>query len=180
MQIHITPKQGLIDDRLEIKLSGLKPHQPVSLRAHVESPAIESSATYEVDEDGCVDLSQQAPLSGSYDWVDPMGLLWTLKPREDRRLPLGSNAFSSKPVAIHFTAEQGDTTASTIIERAWLREGVQRIPVNEDGLHGVLFMPAGEGPFPGIMVLTGSGGGANERTSALLANHGYAALATAF
>jgi dienelactone hydrolase len=57
---------------------------------------------------------------------------------------------------------------------------VQRIPVNEDGLHGVLFMPAGKGPFPGVMILTGSGGGANERTAALLANHGYAALALAY
>jgi dienelactone hydrolase len=180
MELHITPLHGLVDGKLEIQLSGLEPLQPVSLSARVGAPQIESSAVYAADRNGCVDLSQQAPLSGSYDWVDPMGLLWTLKPREQKRMPLGSSAFSAESIAIHFTAEQGDDTASTTIERAWLREGVQRIPVDEDGLHGVLFMPTGEGPFPGVMVLTGSGGGANERTSALLANHGYAALALAY
>lgn len=180
MRIAVARKQGLIDDKLEIRLTGLEPIQLVTLSARVEDPAMESSVTFEVGDSGGVDLSQQAPRSGSYDWPDPMGLLWTLKPREQKRLPLGSNTFSTEPAVIQITAEQAGVTASAIIERAWLREGVQRIRVDEDGLHGALFMPPGEGPFPGIMVLTGSGGGANERTSALLANHGYAALALAY
>ena len=90
-------------------------------------------------------------------------------------------AFQEKPYQIIFTVKQKEIPdTSQTVWRSWLKRGVTRFLVNGDGLHGVLFMPSGKGPFPGIMILTGSGGGANERTAALWANHGYAAFALAY
>ena len=41
--------------------------------------------------------------------------------------------------------------ASTTIERHMLSEGTKRIDLNvaEHGIHGSLFLPPGDGPFPG-------------------------------
>jgi dienelactone hydrolase len=58
--------------------------------------------------------------------------------------------------------------------------GVTRREVREQGLAGTLFLPAGPGPHPAVMVLNGSGGGINEPRAALYASHGYAALALGY
>jgi hypothetical protein len=54
-------------------------------------------------------------------------------------------------------------------------------PVESAGLVAKLYLPAGEGPHPGVLVLGGSGGGIGwqEDTAAVLAEHGFAALALA-
>ncbi|MFU1977274.1 acyl-CoA thioester hydrolase/BAAT C-terminal domain-containing protein, partial [Bordetella avium] len=58
--------------------------------------------------------------------------------------------------------------------------GVTRQEVCEDGLVGTLYLPAGPGPHPAVMILNGSGGGINEPRAALYASHGYAAFALAY
>jgi dienelactone hydrolase len=178
MKLTITPQQSLIDEKLSIQLSGLNPEQAVTIRARMDEENLESSATFMPDKEGNLDLDKETPLSGDYDWSHSMGLIWALKPKEEeKKPPLSSSRISQEIFSVIFTAEQENETVSTTIERNWLREGVKRISVEEDGLHGTLFLPSGTGPFPGIITLTGSGGGSNERTAALLANHGYAALA---
>jgi fermentation-respiration switch protein FrsA (DUF1100 family) len=52
--------------------------------------------------------------------------------------------------------------------------------VREEGLVGTLFLPAGPGPHPAVMILNGSGGGINEPRAALYASHGYAAFALGY
>ncbi len=180
MKIDVTPHHSLMDEKLRILVSGLEPRQPVTLRAQIEELDMESSAVFVPDTDGNVDPGRQAPISGSYDWVHSMGLLWTLRPKEQEGAPLGGLVFSPETLSVVFDAEQRGKTACVTTERAWLRQGVRRFAVDEDGLHGVLFMPPGPGPFAGAMTLTGSGGGVNERSAALLANHGYATLALAY
>ena len=44
----------------------------------------------------------------------------------------------------------------------------------------MLFRPQDQSSIPGIIVLSGSGGGLNEQTAALFASHGIAALALAY
>ncbi len=180
MKIDITPRHSLMDEKLRLMLSGLEPGQPVTLRARIEELGLESSAVFMPDKDGNVDPGQQAPISGSYDWIDQMGLFWTLKPQERDGALVGGLVFSPETFSVVFDAEQRGETARVTVERGWLRQGVQRFAVDEDGLHGALFMPPGPGPFPGVITLTGSGGGASERRAALLANHGYATLALAY
>src|SRR6185437_10343267 len=58
--------------------------------------------------------------------------------------------------------------------------GVRQVEVRERGLVGTLFLPPGEGPHPGVIVLGGSSGGARDPLAALLASHGYAALALVY
>ena len=50
----------------------------------------------------------------------------------------------------------------------------------QNGINGNFFLPEGKGPFPGIIVLGGSNGGLQKRRAALLASHGFAALALAY
>ena len=61
-----------------------------------------------------------------------------------------------------------------------MADGVERIPVREDGLVGTLFVPPGAGPHPVVITLSGSGGGLSEGGAALYASHGYAGFALAY
>ncbi|NXO68274.1 ACOT5 thioesterase, partial [Phainopepla nitens] len=65
-------------------------------------------------------------------------------------------------------------------ERAFLRDGVRRVPVREGRIRATLFLPPGEGTFPGIIDIHGFGKGLFEPRASLLANHGFATLALAY
>jgi len=39
--------------------------------------------------------------------------------------------------------------ASTLLHRWFMAPGVRRIPVRENGIIATLFLPPGDGPFPG-------------------------------
>ena len=181
MNLHLAPKSSLIDEKVEWFIDGLNPGMEVTIQASNVDAELESSAVFVADSGGKVDPARQKPVRGSYDWVDPMGLFWTMAPTDPNNLAMNRVSFRELPENIVFTARQKDKLeVSHTIQRAWLKAGIARIPVDEEGLHGVLFMPPGEGPFPGIMIVTGSGGGANERSAAMWANHGYAAFALAY
>ncbi|KYO28446.1 acyl-coenzyme A thioesterase 1 [Alligator mississippiensis] len=65
-------------------------------------------------------------------------------------------------------------------ERCFLGPGVARLPLRHGRLRATLFLPPGDGPFPGIIDLYGTGGGLPEYRACLLANHGFATLALAY
>ncbi len=181
MKLHLTPNSSLIDEKVEWFVEGLNPGMEVIIQAVNVDARLESSAVFVADGSGKVDPARQKPIRGSYDWVDPMGLFWTMAPKDPGNQAMNRVSFRELPEHIVFTARQNDKPdISQTIQRSWLNAGVTRIEVDEEGLHGVLFMPPGKGPFPGIMIVTGSGGGANERSAALWANHGYAAFALAY
>ncbi|KAI1895472.1 hypothetical protein AGOR_G00106620 [Albula goreensis] len=56
------------------------------------------------------------------------------------------------------------------------KEGVGRVPVKEERIRGTLFIPPGEGPFPGVLDLYTFGGGLSEIRPCLLANKGFLVL----
>jgi dienelactone hydrolase len=58
--------------------------------------------------------------------------------------------------------------------------GVTRRVIRDDGIVGTLFLPPGEGRRRAVIVLGGSSGGVWEARAALLASHGYAALALGY
>ncbi len=181
MNLHLSPDSSLIDEKIEWFVDGLTPGSEVTIEVEDIEAELESSATFIADTDGNVDPARQKPLHGSYDWVDPMGLIWTLAPKDPGNQGMNRMSFQELPEHVIFTVHQKDKPdISQTIQRSWLNAGVIHKPVDEEGLHGVLFIPPGEGPFPGIMIVTGSGGGANEPSAALWANHGYAAFALAY
>lgn len=53
---------------------------------------------------------------------------------------------------------------------------IQRIPIRENGIVGVLFVPESDHRLPVIVTLTGSNGGMGENRAQMLANHGFATL----
>jgi BAAT / Acyl-CoA thioester hydrolase C terminal./Acyl-CoA thioester hydrolase/BAAT N-terminal region. len=181
--LHVEPKVTLIDESVNIRLSGLLPGQSVYIRAETQDGALQrwaSDATFVADEDGCIDVREQAPVAGTYSGIDGMGLFWSMQPVAIKR-PLFFTKTKSTPMTVTFTAEiAGESVVSTSIERIFAAPGVTALPILEHGLVGTLFLPAESGPHPAVIVLNGSDGGVHENAVALLASRGYAALALAY
>lgn len=187
-RIDIAPSKALVDERVSIRLLGFEPDQLITVRSRLRDDLNrqwESHATFQADTHGVVDLSSQKPLSGTYEGVDAMGLFWSMALGSDEKDVSPFIAAEIKtglsPTVMGFTAEAGgEAVASANLERLFVASDVARVPVRENGLVGTLFQPADSGPHPGIIVLGGSEGGLRENEAALLASHGYAALALAY
>jgi hypothetical protein len=170
---------ALMDAEVAIKLRGLPPRQPVIVTAVQTYPSgsrWQARATFMSDASGNVDIARQAPISGTYDGVSAMGLIWSAE-----RLPGAATApppgFIMRPwlVSLEATGPDG-TRAETTLERRAAGAGVTRHQIRSEGIVGTLFLPPGEGPHPAVLVVNGGGGGIDEYRGAMLASHGYAAL----
>lgn len=181
--ISVAPVRALTDAALAIRLNGFAPGARVTLRAHTadeQSWRWESAATFAADERGEVDVAGQTPLAGSYPDADALGLLWsmTLDPAESDISPFAAQG--NAPIQITLTAEAEGMRVTTTCMRDVASPKVHRIPVREDGIAGTFFRPSISEVHPGVLVLGGSGGGLREGQAALLASHGYPALALAY
>jgi hypothetical protein len=171
---------ALIDQPIAIVLRGFTPRQPVSVTAmqtYADAVRWQSCATFVSDDDGQVDVTRQAPVSGTYEGVAPMGLFWSmdLVPGEARPAPPGAIML---PVPIRLEAEGPDGRRSEItLVRRIAGPGVARHVIRTGGIVGTLFLPPGSGLYPAVMVVSGGGGGIDEFRGAILAPHGHAALA---
>ena len=181
--IQITPRTAFVDEPVRIVLRHFPANQPITVNASFTDErgvVWESHANFLTDQHGQVDVATQVPLSGTYQRADAAGLFWSMTP-----MP-GSNApelipITLKPIHYQFAALlQTQTVAQAMMDRLYLALGVQRISVHENGLRGTLFLPAGGGVHPGIIVLSGSEGGASEARAAFLAAKGYVAFALAY
>ncbi|HLZ58882.1 MAG TPA: acyl-CoA thioesterase/bile acid-CoA:amino acid N-acyltransferase family protein [Ktedonosporobacter sp.] len=180
--IDVTPQPALLDDTLHIRLRGFEPGRAIALRASMEDErgrTWTSSATFLSDQQGCIDLVSDAPISGSYSEVDPMGLCWSATTPRSKRgtfLKRGSEALS-----MELTAEvDGLVLASVPIGRHIIAPGVERISVRHRGLVGTFFRPLITSARPALLVFGGAEGGLQEGRAALLASWGYPALALAY
>ena len=109
-----------------------------------------------------------------------MGLIWSQEPSDpSAAVVFPDNVLEALVTTIEVQTQNQGLLKGTLIQRL-AREGVQRIEVREEGLVGTLFLPEGEGPWPAVMILNGSGGGINEPRAALYASHGYMAFALAY
>ena len=184
IEIHVDPQVSMVDEPLGIWLTGLEPGQHVTLRASQTDDhqrTWRAHATFVADSNGQVNVASQTPGSGTYTDADPMGLIWSmaLPPDESDQAPFLRK--EPTPLPIEFVAEVDDATvARTTVERRYVADGVERIPVREEGMVGTLFVPPGAGPHPAVITLSGSGGGLSEGGAALYASHGYAGFALAY
>lgn len=179
--LQATPKHARIDQPIAIRLSGLPAGQIVTLQAGFDQ--WESQATFRADSSGTVDVSKQRPIRGSYTDTDPMGLVWSA--------PSGGDSSSAAAVigypqasSLILTARIGKReVARTTVQRSLLSPGVTQSNADTHGMYGKFFRPAGTTRVPGVLVFGGSEGGLSPyvlREAALLAGHGYAALALAY
>jgi dienelactone hydrolase len=179
-KLRVSPVPARVDEPFTITLKDLSPWQRVTLRARfIDAYDIEwtSMATFQADFLGKVDVSKQSPIEGSYTGTDPMGLVWSAYGNGT------SYAISLRPQPLFITAETDGETVGMEVFRNLLTDEIACTDVRARGLYGRFFRPATGGPFPGVLVLGGSEGGLASyvtREAALLAGHGFAALALAY
>ncbi|XP_071485477.1 acyl-coenzyme A thioesterase 1-like [Diadema antillarum] len=192
--IHVTPQSGLADGLLDIRAAGLHPGQPVTIQAEVRTECqrfvFQSSAIFKADSQGEVAVARQPSLGGTYEGIEPMGLIWSCKPvpavahlyprvkKTDSRLPL---RYTLRLVD-HESPGQ-EELALVVMERRYLADHVERHEFTEGKAHGVFFLPKQRGssdPLPVVIELRGIGNGVLEDRASLLASHGYAVFALDF
>jgi dienelactone hydrolase len=177
------PSTVLIDELVPIELRNTSPHQHITIHARMNDrfgQTFASHARFLADAQGTISTAAHAPVSGTYTDCDPTGLFWSMEPTEKTVADPTRDALS--PLLVHVSAENetGETLATATLTRLFKAPDVTRISINENGLDGAWYLPAGEGPFPAVMVLGGSEGGLNLRHAAMLASHGFAALSLAY
>ncbi|KAM6170690.1 acyl-coenzyme A amino acid N-acyltransferase 2-like [Rhynchocyon petersi] len=190
-QLTVTPVSALADEPVHIFATGLPPSQLVTLKASLQNEKgnlFQSRATYRTNEAGEVDLQQDPALGGDYVGVHPMGLFWSLKPKRPFQRLIKKDVMNT-PFWVTLNlydsvcfedSDAEEPRASQTIERWFSRPGMSRTQIYEGRVRGALFLPPGEGPFPGIIDLFGGIGGLVEFRASLLAAHGFGVLALAY
>jgi dienelactone hydrolase len=193
--LSIQPSEALIDEPVSIRLSGFEPNQEVTVKATTVGTAFpdltdtgivrESHATFKTDANGEVDLGKQTPLSGSYTAADGMGLFWSLTENPAKAHAGSSDSAPTLLNAVQYhyeiTAEVGgkEVAEATMIQNLG-SASVVATDVAKNGVLGQFYQPAGNGPFPAIIILGGSAGGLTRLWPKVLAAHGYAVLSLAY
>lgn len=181
--LHISPADALIDVPRQIRVEHVTPGATVEITALTRRNGVlwQAQAAYTAGEDGAVDLTRDAPVSGDYTGLAPMGLIWAQSPDDGK-----SREYFNQPVTDALVTEVvvrvvGAEARGSFTQRL-AADGVTRVEVREEGLVGTLYLPAGSAPgsHPAVMILNGSGGGINEPRAALYASRGYAAFALAY
>jgi hypothetical protein len=143
----ISPYPALMDERVTIKVMGLRPDREVTIRARSRDQGNcwwRSSALFRARPDGSVDVSAQAPISGSDTGVDAMGLFWSMEPdRSQRTLPLFFSVIDSfKPIATELEAASDlRVVGTTQVVRHFAGSGVRAEPFRSNGVVGILYRP---------------------------------------
>ncbi|XP_037132824.1 acyl-coenzyme A thioesterase 3-like [Syngnathus acus] len=176
----------LFDEAVHVKVAGLRSGQVVTLRARTtdeRGTVFHSAAVYRADGSGELDLRRDAALCGTYEGVEPMGLLWSMRAAVPFKYFHWTKAPS--PLVVRFSVhdgvdveeeERGGAVAEATNERVLIGEGVIREVVDLGKCNGVLFTPPGEGPFPGVLDVSPF---ASEKRASLLANKGFVVLTLA-
>ncbi|XP_046562020.1 bile acid-CoA:amino acid N-acyltransferase-like, partial [Haliotis rubra] len=191
----VNPLVALFDERVSIKVNDLRPLQRVTVQAWVEEgkAVFSSCGHFQADQQGLVDIAEHASTGGTYKGHDSMGLFWSMKPvpgiskdlflrKSDVTTPL---VFRLSVIDDHIPLEDLQLATPVVlateeVERWYKHYAVRRTVVREGSKRGTLFMPEGEGPFPGIIDMFGSTGGLKESRAALLASRGFTSYALPF
>jgi dienelactone hydrolase len=186
--ISARPQAAVLDRPVSISVTGL----PMGARTTVTASATDAdgtrwsaSAEFTAGSDGTVSLDRP-PLSGSYSGANPMGLLQSMAPPADSRRTVLVPGPGGYDVTLQASVD-GKPVASTELRRqAPSTAGVTtrdfRVPA--DGIYGTLYRPKDSSTRrPAVLYFGGSEGGLKPliaEYAALLASHGYPALAVAY
>ncbi|XP_072018261.1 bile acid-CoA:amino acid N-acyltransferase-like [Amphiura filiformis] len=191
--IYAAPTATLIDEKVQIKLSGFDPGSKVTVRSFLPEPGLhfEAHGHFVVDGNGEISMEQNSSLGGTFTDVEPMGLFWSMisspgqKPglryaKKDVTIPM-QITLSVHKGHLDISALQTDAPiAKTQIQKTYMRPGVEIIKVRSGRVRGKVFKPKGPGPFKGVIDMFGGSilsGGVTEFRAALLASRGFAAYA---
>jgi len=182
MKLSVVPTSALADVPVRIEVSELAPEAMTHLQASMALPwaptvAYRSEATFRADPAGRVDLGAQRPESGSYDWIDPMGLITSMTRAHGNLGDIASGVSAEHSLLIDIEAQVDGDTERISIERRFVSANVRTERISHPFV-GQLFY-TNDATNPTVIVPTGSGGdlGACLPIAALLASHGLNALA---
>jgi dienelactone hydrolase len=189
--IDVDAPVALADQPVHVRVSGLRAREDVTVAsqaADAKGQLWRGEATFAADGDGVVDLDRSAPVSGTYGDADGMGLFWSMGPAtgdpdEAWFSPGYPDAAGAFEVRLTVTVAGREIAARTLT-RQWNATGVthRTLTLDVDGVAGVLFLPSpGAVRRTGVLLLGGSEGGVGRKyDAALLASHGYPALALGY
>jgi dienelactone hydrolase len=186
MKLQVQPLVALCDDKISICVSELPPSGKVKISASMclpwaENVPFESFAWFTADSNGELDLSKQKPDSGTYDFIDSMGLIVSLKRKNKGGLKdIAQNISVNRSMFIDIGAECGSDIASARLERLFKANDVESQRISGKFV-GELFYTENPGNKT-VLLLGGSNGGidANLPIAALLASHGFNVLTVAY
>jgi dienelactone hydrolase len=183
LRLDATPVRAPLDTELMVRLLGAPPGTQVTVTAcaiDAMGQQWQSAATFTADDHGTVDLRRDAARAGSsYAGVDPMGLIWSMRPAGPANRRAARDRLAPQQLLISAVAD-GASPASAEVTRLFVPDGLTRTEVTVHGLVGVLYRPVGDQPLPAVLMLGGAEGGLHEDNAALLAAHGYVVLALAY
>jgi len=185
MTIHVTPFKSLADQKIEISVSELPTKGKLTLRASMRLPwaenvMFESVAEFIADENDCVDLSKQAPVSGNYLNIDSMGLITSMRLVSGKVNTVVANISVDNSIFININAQCGEEKADVEIERLFMSPDIKTEKISEPFVGAFYYSENPENKT--VLLLGGSGGKlcANLPMASLLASHGFNVLTVAY
>ncbi|XP_072171946.1 acyl-coenzyme A thioesterase 1-like [Diadema setosum] len=137
-------------------------------------------------------VKEDVSLGGSYEGLEPAGLLWSLRPSPEAAdcHPRFAKVDTTKPFVYHLDLLDGrggdgfdhtlPTLASTSFERWYLADYVERTPAKMGRAEGVWYIPKignTQKPLPVVLDIRGLVYPLPDYRAALLASHGFAVFA---
>lgn len=181
--IEAQPASGFADEPVSIKVTGLRPGKRATLQLNSrdeEGRAWHSQADFEASPSGEVNPGTQPALSGTYDGLDPTGLLWSMRP-EGTDKPTAFAKEKADPLRITLSVHvEGETLSSLDLNRHYRAPGVERTVLEGEGLVGTFFAGKDGKPGPGVVYLHGTDARIREDVASLLASRGFPTLALAY
>lgn len=186
MKLHIQPLVALVDRKISICVSELPAFGKVKVSASMSLPWAKevkfvSAAWFSADAEGRVDLSQKKPDSGSYDFVDSMGLVVSMKSQDPKALEkITRNISVNESLFIDILAECEQERASARLERLFKSPEIQSQRITK-GFVGEFF--CSEDPQNTTILWIGGSGSnlaINSLVCAPLASHGFNVLSVPF
>src|SRR5277367_2853475 len=191
--VEVTPNREYVDQEVRVELRGFEPQARVLITAETDDDdgrAWKSEAQFIADELGAVKVCEHPSVGGTYAGVSAMGLFWSMQ--LVAAAGSGSSTFAktnAEAQQVRISARTRDrVVADAILERRFLANDtiVRDLTIEAESPDagpvtvGRLFMPAGPGPHPVVIVLSGSGGGFDIDKAAVLSRHGFATFALAY
>jgi dienelactone hydrolase len=184
--IELEKRWALLDQVVPVRVSGLMPRQPATLRVSSTDRSHRqwrAWAEFRADDTGSIDLARHAPVNGSYSGVASMGIFQSMDVDGDDRGRARFESGWSDTVVTEIALELGGRVIKRdTLRRTYTSPGVRIVSIHEHGLVGMRFTPMAPRVIRArVLVLGGSEGGIGSADiAALLAAHDFDALALAY
>ena len=181
-EISISPNKILFGEETTIKLEGFDAEQEIELEAKFTSDDNKtyiSRAIFRTNTEGKVDLSNDAPISGSYHGVVPMGLIVSME-EENTKENFTYVKTDLKPNFTEFTVYiKGEKIVSSTLEQFILDERITQEKLQVSEGKGTLFIPNSSHDTI-VICFSGSDGGESKSMASLFASNGFMSLSLAY